>query len=104
MLRVGDMVKDQDENVGIVGIFYNDGDFTTIENDAAHPNPQPCKDNNISRRFLITRKKPDFDIWWRENRKKLLSMYNNEPDLDLAIMGIAKTAWEGIGDLLQPGI
>jgi uncharacterized protein YkvS len=37
--EIGDVVEDEDGNTGIVGIMYNDGDFCTIENDAAHPNP-----------------------------------------------------------------
>jgi len=37
---IGDKVQDEDGNVGYVGIYWNDGDFCTIENDAAHPNPK----------------------------------------------------------------
>jgi hypothetical protein len=37
--NIGDIVKDEGGNTGIVGIRWNDGDFCTIENDAAHPNP-----------------------------------------------------------------
>lgn len=39
-LKIGDKVEDEDGNTGWVGIYYNDGDFCTIENDAAHPNPK----------------------------------------------------------------
>lgn len=58
MLKIGDMVKDDDNNIGAVGILYNDGDFCTIENDAAHPNPQPCQGDDI-KKYLIERKRPE---------------------------------------------
>jgi len=38
--NIGDFVKDEDGNIGIVCIQWNDGDLCTIENDAAHPNPR----------------------------------------------------------------
>jgi len=38
--NIGDYVRDEDGNTGIVCIRYNDGDLCTIENDAAHPNPK----------------------------------------------------------------
>ena len=38
--KIGDLVIDEDGYIGIVGVRYNDGDFCTIENDAAHPNPK----------------------------------------------------------------
>ena len=41
--NIGDTVKDEDGDIGIVGIRWNDGDFCTIENDAAHPNPTITK-------------------------------------------------------------
>jgi len=37
--EIGDVVEDEDGYTGIVGIMYDDGDFCTAENDAAHPNP-----------------------------------------------------------------
>ena len=36
---IGDRVKDEDGNVGVIVIAYNDGDLCYLENDAAHPNP-----------------------------------------------------------------
>ena len=39
--NIGNIVTDEDGCTGIVGIRYTDGDFCTIENDAAHPNPMP---------------------------------------------------------------
>jgi len=37
--EIGDLVKDEDENEGVVVISWNDGDICPLENDAAHPNP-----------------------------------------------------------------
>jgi len=37
--KIGDIVKDEDGNKGIVVIRWNDGDLVDYENDAAHPNP-----------------------------------------------------------------
>ena len=42
--RIGDYLKDEDGNVGVVCIRWNDGDLCSIENDAAHPNPKKYKD------------------------------------------------------------
>uniref|UniRef100_A0A6H1ZRD6 Uncharacterized protein n=1 Tax=viral metagenome TaxID=1070528 RepID=A0A6H1ZRD6_9ZZZZ len=36
---IGDMVKDEDGNKGVVVIRWDDGDICWLENDAAHPNP-----------------------------------------------------------------
>ena len=36
---IGDLVKDEDGNEGIVVIQWNDGDICAIENDCAHPGP-----------------------------------------------------------------
>ena len=49
MLKIGDVVIDEDGYIGIVGIKYNDGDFCVIENDAAHPNPRKCGKAGITR-------------------------------------------------------
>ena len=38
--NIGDIVKDEDGNQGIVYIHWNDGDHCAMENDAAHPNPK----------------------------------------------------------------
>lgn len=38
--QIGDRVIDEDGYIGVVGIFWDDGDFCTVENDAAHPNPK----------------------------------------------------------------
>ena len=38
--NIGERVVDEDGNIGIVCIKWNDGDLCTIENDAAHPNPR----------------------------------------------------------------
>ncbi len=38
--NIGDIVRDEDGNTGIVVIRYNDGDICSLENDAAHPNPK----------------------------------------------------------------
>jgi len=37
--NIGDLLKDEDENNGMVCIKWNDGDLCALENDAAHPNP-----------------------------------------------------------------
>ena len=37
---IGDLLKDEDGNSGIVVIKWNDGDICELENDAAHPNPK----------------------------------------------------------------
>ncbi len=37
---IGDMVRDEDGNTGIVLIKWNDGDWCEYENDSAHPNPK----------------------------------------------------------------
>ena len=42
--RIGSHVVDEDGNRGIVVIRWNDGDICSIENDAAHPNPQLVDD------------------------------------------------------------
>ena len=42
--RIGAHVVDEDGNHGIVVIRWNDGDICSIENDAAHPNPQLVDD------------------------------------------------------------
>lgn len=44
--QIGDKVIDEDGCPGIVGIMYQDGDFCTIENDAAHPNPVKVEEGN----------------------------------------------------------
>ena len=38
--NIGDILKDEDGNQGIVYIHWNDGDHCAMENDAAHPNPK----------------------------------------------------------------
>jgi hypothetical protein len=38
--QIGDKVRDEDGNKGIVVIRWNDGDICEYENDAAHPNPE----------------------------------------------------------------
>lgn len=35
-----------------------------------------------------------FDAWWRENRTRLISAYNDEIDLSMAIVTIAENAWK----------
>ena len=47
--KIGDLVIDEDGYIGIVGIRYNDGDFCTIENDAAHPNPKKADKDDATR-------------------------------------------------------
>ena len=37
--EIGDIVRDEDNNRGMVVIKWNDGDICALENDAAHPNP-----------------------------------------------------------------
>lgn len=36
-----------------------------------------------------------FDNWWYENRKRLFSIYIENPDFNIAIMDISEAAWEG---------
>ena len=36
---IGDRVRDENGNIGVIVIAYNDGDLCYLENDAAHPNP-----------------------------------------------------------------
>lgn len=36
-----------------------------------------------------------FDAWWRENRTRLITIYIEEINLDMAIMNIAEAAWKG---------
>lgn len=44
----------------------------------------------------MTRKEQQrFDVWWRENRARLIRIYNEEIDLNLAVMNIADAVWEG---------
>jgi len=38
--KIGDLVADEDGNSGIVVIKWDDGDLCSLENDAAHPNPE----------------------------------------------------------------
>ena len=47
--KIGTILQDEDGYIGIVGIRYNDGDFCTIENDAAHPNPKKCDKDAITK-------------------------------------------------------
>ncbi len=49
MLKVGDVVIDEDGYIGVAGIKYSDGDFTVIENDSAHPNPKKCGKDGVTR-------------------------------------------------------
>lgn len=42
MVNLGDKFVDDDGNIGIVGILWDDGDFT-IENVVTHANPKPIK-------------------------------------------------------------
>lgn len=35
-----------------------------------------------------------FEAWWRENRTRLITIYNEEISLDMAIMMIAEMVWE----------
>ena len=37
---IGDKLTDEHGNIGFVGIKWNDGDFCTIVNDAAHADPR----------------------------------------------------------------
>lgn len=37
----------------------------------------------------------EFDKWWRENYAKLITIYNEEIDLNIAVMEIAEAAWRG---------
>ena len=39
-----------------------------------------------------------FDTWWRGNRARLITIYNNEINLDMAILEIAEFSWEGALD------
>ena len=41
---IGDRVIDEEGCHGVIGIDWADGDFCTIENDAAHPNPRLSND------------------------------------------------------------
>ncbi len=43
---IGDFVRDEDGNTGIVVIRWNDGDICEYENDAAHPNPVIIEKDN----------------------------------------------------------
>lgn len=47
--HIGDQVIDEDGCVGVVVIYYRDGDICWIENDAAHPNPRKVQthENNL---------------------------------------------------------
>lgn len=36
-----------------------------------------------------------FDTWWNENRTWLIRIYNEEIDLNLAVLGMAELVWEG---------
>jgi len=36
-----------------------------------------------------------FDGWWRENRTKLLAIYNEEINLNMAVLDIADCVWKG---------
>lgn len=47
--KIGTIVQCEDGSIGIVGIRYSDGDFCTIENDAAHPNPKKCGKDVITK-------------------------------------------------------
>ena len=49
MLKIGDIVQDEDGCVGIVLIKYADGDLCPIENDAGHPNPKKVDKDTIIR-------------------------------------------------------
>lgn len=37
----------------------------------------------------------EFEDWWRENRQKLIKIYNQEMNIRIAVMDIASSAWEG---------
>ena len=37
---LGDLVIDENGYHGVVGIQWNDGDFSASENDSVHPNPK----------------------------------------------------------------
>ena len=36
-----------------------------------------------------------FNSWWYENRKRLFSIYIENPDFNIAIMDISEAVWEG---------
>lgn len=36
-----------------------------------------------------------FDAWWRENRARLIRIYNKELDENLAVMKVSEAVWEG---------
>ena len=42
--KIGQVVKDEDGNIGRVVIYWNDGDICELENDAAHPNPKKIEE------------------------------------------------------------
>jgi hypothetical protein len=50
--KIGDLVIDEDGNMGIVVIHYDDGDSCSIENDAAHPNPKIIVDRSIEAEYI----------------------------------------------------
>lgn len=35
-----------------------------------------------------------FDAWWRENRARLIRIYNEEISLDMAILEIVEATWK----------
>ena len=43
--HIGDQVRDDDGNRGVVVIRWDDGDIVDFENDAAHPNPVAVKED-----------------------------------------------------------
>jgi len=68
--NIGDYVRDEDGNFGVVVIKYNDGDLCYYENDAAHPNPKTMqifevKDIKTNKSYTLTEtfNSNDFDLW-----------------------------------------
>ena len=44
---IGDMLIDEDGYQGLVCVKWNDGDLSSFENDAAHPNPKVVKSQEL---------------------------------------------------------
>jgi len=51
LYKIGQRVKSEDGHIGRVGIWWDDDDFVTFENDAAHPNPVKIEDEKCCEGF-----------------------------------------------------
>lgn len=87
--EIGDLVRSEDKNEGIVCIKWNDGDICALENDAAHPNP-------VVVGHWPLRNEPEID------KDRIIELLGREIKSHLSIwvsdIGCSVKSWEQVGE------